>query len=278
MEYLITGANGQLGQEVTNLLRSQKKSVSAYGSKELNILDKDKIEYVFNEENPEVVFHCAAYTAVDKAEDDKNQNWNINVEGTKNIAEACKKHNTLMIYISTDYVFDGKGTETYKETDTPNPQNEYGKAKLEGEKAVQTILDEHYIIRTSWVFGEYGNNFVSTMKRLADEKSELSIVSDQIGRPTWTKTLAEFMIHLTKVKPEYGIYHLSNDESCSWFEFAEEILKNKDILVRQILSEDYPQKATRPKHSVLNLSKAKATGFDILDWKTALNQFNQSLN
>lgn len=277
MKYLITGANGQLGQEVTNLLRSQKKSVSAYRSKELNILDKDKIESVFNEENPEVVFHCAAYTAVDKAEDDKNQNWNVNVEGTKNIAEACKKHNALMIYISTDYVFDGKGTETYKETDTPNPQNEYGKAKLEGEKAVQTILDEHYIIRTSWVFGEYGNNFVSTMKRLADEKLELSIVSDQIGRPTWTKTLAEFMIHLTKVKPEYGIYHLANDESCSWFEFAEEILKNKDILVRQILSEDYPQKATRPKHSVLNLSKAKASGFDILDWKTALNQFNESI-
>lgn len=278
MEYLITGANGQLGQEVTNLLRSQKKSVSAYGSKELNILDKDKIESVFNEESPEVVFHCAAYTAVDKAEDDKNQNWNVNVEGTKNIAEACKKHNALMIYISTDYVFDGKGTETYKETDTPNPQNEYGKAKLEGEKAVQTILDEYYIIRTSWVFGEYGNNFVSTMKRLAEEKSELSIVSDQIGRPTWTKTLAEFMIHLTTEKPEYGIYHLANDKSCSWFEFAEEILKNRDVRVRPILSEDYPQKATRPKHSVLDLSKAKATGFDILDWKTALNQFNQSLN
>lgn len=278
MHYLITGANGQLGQEVVNELKKSHASYAAFDSSEMDILDQERIDEVFQKEKPIVVFHCAAYTAVDQAEEKTDLNWAVNVEGTKNIALACKKHNATMVFISTDYVFDGTNPNMYKETDETNPQNEYGKAKREGEKLVQSILKQYYIVRTSWVFGQFGNNFVFTMEKLADEKSELNVVSDQIGRPTWTKTLAEFMIHLTKEKPEYGIYHLANDESCSWFEFAEEILKDKDILVRPILSKDYPQKATRPKHSVLDLSKAKATGFDILDWKTALKQFNQSLD
>lgn len=276
MKYLITGGSGQLGREMEELLKEQQCDFTSYNSSDLNILDKNKIEEVFERDQPDVVIHCAAYTAVDKAEEDE-MNGQVNVEGTRNIAEACKKHGALMIYISTDYVFDGTSEKEYKETDQTNPLNAYGKAKLKGEQIVREILERYYIVRTSWVFGQYGNNFVSTMKRLAKEKSELSIVSDQIGRPTWTRTLAEFVLHLATKQPEHGVYHLANEGSCSWFEFAEEILKYKTIEVKPILSKDYPQKANRPKNSVLSLEKAKQTGFSIIDWKVALKQYNKSI-
>lgn len=275
MKYLITGGSGQLGREMEELLKEQKCDYTSYNSNDLNILDKDKIEEVFKRDKPEVVIHCAAYTAVDKAEED-DMNWKVNVDGTRNIAEACKMHGSLMVYISTDYVFDGKSENEYEETDQTNPLNEYGKAKLQGEKTVQELLKQYYIIRTSWVFGKYGNNFVSTMKRLAKEKTELSIVSDQIGRPTWTRTLSEFVSHLVISESDFGVYHLANEGSCSWFEFAEEILKSDSIELKPILSEDYPQKAERPKHSVLSLQKAIDTGFSIIDWKTALKHFNNA--
>lgn len=277
MHYLITGANGQLGQEVVNELKKSHASYAAFDSSEMDILDQERIDEVFQKEKPTVVFHCAAYTAVDQAEEKTDLNWAVNVEGTKNIALACKKYDATMVFISTDYVFDGTNPNMYKETDETNPQNEYGKAKREGEKLVQSILKQYYIVRTSWVFGQFGNNFVFTMEKLAKDRPELTIISDQIGRPTWTKTLADFMIHLATEKPAYGLYHLSNEGSCSWFEFAQEILEEKEVNVRPILSEDYPQKAKRPKHSILDLNKAKATGFDIPDWKTALNLFYEQI-
>lgn len=278
MHYLVTGANGQLGQEVVQKLNSLNYSFSAYDSAEMDILDKNKVQDVFKEDQPDVVFHCAAYTAVDKAEDEKELNWAVNVDGTRNIAEACKEQGALMIYISTDYVFDGTKKSEYLESDETNPKNEYGKAKRAGEQIVQEVLEHYYIVRTSWVFGEFGNNFVFTMQKLAKDRPELTIVSDQIGRPTWTRTLADFMLHLSEKKPASGVYHLSNAGSCSWFEFAKEILKDTKVNIRPILSEDFPQKADRPKHSVMSLQKATEIGFDIPHWKEGLECFLRSLS
>ncbi|WP_080146727.1 dTDP-4-dehydrorhamnose reductase [Marinilactibacillus piezotolerans] len=273
MKFLVTGATGQLGKEVTRLLTDLNLNFTAYGSSELNILDKVKINKTFKKDQPDMVFHCAAYTAVDKAEDEgKEMNWAVNVQGTGNIAAACKELDATMIYISTDYVFDGNGEAEYAEDDSTNPQNEYGKAKLAGEKSVEQNLEKYYIIRTSWVFGAFGNNFVWTMKKLAETRDELKVVNDQVGRPTWTKTLAEFMLHLAHTKPAYGIYHLSNDQTATWYDFAKEILKDNKIKIDPVTSEEFPQKAVRPNHSVMNLSKAKNTNFDILDWSVALEQ------
>lgn len=270
---LITGANGQLGKEVTKLLSEQAVDYVALGREELDITNKHNVNTIFEEHHPSIVFHCAAYTAVDKAEDEgKEVNWAVNVEGTRNVAEAAKKANATMIYISTDYVFDGTYQGEYKEDHEPSPKNEYGKAKLAGEQAVQDTLDAYYIIRTSWVFGEFGHNFVYTMQRLAKEHDHLTIVNDQTGRPTWTKTLAEFMLHLTKTEAEYGIYHLSNDNSCTWYEFAKEILREEMVEVAPVTSEEFPQKAYRPPHSVMSLEKVKGTGYNILSWKEAIYQ------
>ena len=180
-----------------------------------------------------------------------------------------------MIYISTDYVFDGLIDEGEYTVDSPtNPQNEYGKAKLAGEQVIQELLTQYYIIRTSWVFGQYGSNFVYTMQKLAESRKTLTIVSDQVGRPTWTRTLAEFMQFIMEKEAPYGVYHLSNEGSCSWYEFAKEILKeNTDVEVLPVTSEELPQKATRPKRSIMDLSKSKELGFEIISWGEALSQF-----
>ncbi|WP_368646153.1 dTDP-4-dehydrorhamnose reductase [Alkalibacterium putridalgicola] len=276
MKALITGATGQLGQELQKYLTEKEIPYTAYGSSEMDILDKDRVEEIISNDKPTVVFHCAAYTAVDKAEEETELNWAVNVEGTRNVAEVCKEQNILFVYISTDYVFDGKSEEMYRVDDQPNPINEYGKAKLAGEKVVQELLKEYYIIRTSWVFGEFGSNFVYTMKKLAKDRDELTIISDQIGRPTWTRTLTEFMVHLAETEQDYGTYHLSNEGTCSWYEFAEAILKNESVNIKPINSNQYPQKAKRPMHSVLDLSKSKDTGFAIPHWKDALREFKFS--
>ncbi|GEK88403.1 dTDP-4-dehydrorhamnose reductase [Alkalibacterium putridalgicola] len=278
MKALITGATGQLGQELQKYLTEIKVPYTAYGASEMDILDKDKVEKVISKDKPTVVFHCAAYTAVDKAEEETELNWVVNVEGTRHVAETCKNKDIPFVYISTDYVFDGKSEEMYKVDDQPNPINEYGKAKLAGEKVVQETLKKYYIIRTSWVFGEFGSNFVYTMKKLAKDRDELTIISDQIGRPTWTRTLSEFMIHLVETEQEYGTYHLSNEGTCSWYEFAKGILKDEAVAVKPIESKDYPQKAERPMHSVLDLSKSVKTGYDIPHWKKALSDILEKEN
>lgn len=276
---LITGAGGQLGTEMQHLLAKKGIEFVATDSKELDITNREKtIEYV-EKINPDIIYHCAAYTAVDKAEDEGLElNYLVNVDGSKNIAEAAKKVGAKLVYISTDYVFDGEKMEgMYSVEEETNPINHYGKAKLLGEKAVEEVLDEYYIIRTSWVYGKYGNNFVYTMKRLAKDRDVLTIVADQVGRPTWTKTLAEFMVFVTDNKVPYGLYHLSNDNSCSWYEFAKEILKGEDVEVRAITSAQFPQKATRPKRTVMDLSKAKELGFEIPTWQEALEEFMEGI-
>lgn len=271
---LITGANGQLGSELRKLLDETKQNYVATDSNEMDITDKDQVIAVFKEVQPTVVYHCAAYTAVDKAEDEgKELNEKINIEGTRNIAEVAETLGATVVYISTDYVFDGTNVAEYTVDDQTNPKNEYGRAKQEGEHLIQKLCSKYYIIRTSWVFGEFGNNFVYTMRRLAETHPKLTVVSDQVGRPTWTRTLAEFMVHIIRNETPYGIYHLSNDGSCSWYEFACEILKDYNVEVSPVTSEEYPQKAYRPKHSIMDLSKAKGTGFNIPTWQKALSSF-----
>ncbi|MFS1140758.1 dTDP-4-dehydrorhamnose reductase [Enterococcus hirae] len=270
--FLLTGGNGQLGTELRHLLDEKGMAYVSTDAAELDITDAEKtMEYITNLK-PEIIFHCAAYTAVDKAEEEgKELDEKINVDGTKNVALAAKAVNAKLVYISTDYVFDGKKKDQeYREDDPTNPLNEYGRTKLLGEQAVQEILEDYYIIRTSWVFGVYGHNFVFTMQRLAETHDRLTIVNDQYGRPTWTRTLAEFMVYVFEKQAPYGVYQLSNENSCSWYEFAKEILKDTDVEVAPVTSAEYPQKAVRPQYSVMSLKKAEDLGFVIPTWQEAL--------
>ena len=272
---LITGGHGQLGTELRHLLDEKKLEYLSTDADQLDITDKEGTYKFITDMKPEIIYHCAAYTAVDKAEDEgKELDEKINVEGTRNVAEAAKATGATLIYISTDYVFDGKKKEgMYQVDDTTNPLSEYGRTKLLGEKAVQETMDDYYIIRTSWVFGIYGHNFIYTMQKLAKTHDRLTVVNDQFGRPTWTRTLAEFMVFVIEKKAPFGIYHLSNENTCSWYEFAKEILKDTDVEVAPVTSEEYPQKATRPQYSIMDLSKAKGLGFEIPTWQEALNSF-----
>lgn len=278
MKFLITGANGQLGQELQKLLRERELDFVAFDSTQLDITSREAVLATFEAIKPDIVLHAAAYTKVDLAEDDGRElNWQVNVNGTKNVADAAKKIGAKLVAVSTDYVFDGTQNNDYVETDAVNPQNAYGRAKLAGELAVTESGADAYIVRTSWVFGEFGNNFVYTMQRLATTHPKLTVVNDQLGRPTWTRTLAEFMLHLVDVKATYGVYHLSNAGTTTWFEFAREILKNTDVEVAPVTSAEFPQKAYRPRHSVMSLDKAESTGFEILNWREALNEFLMGL-
>jgi len=269
--YFITGGNGQLGTELRHLLDEQGAAYLSTDAAEMDITDAQATMAKIKEVQPTVIFHCAAYTAVDKAEDEgKELDEKINVDGTKNVAMAAEAVGATLIYISTDYVFDGtKKDGEYATDDQVNPQNEYGRTKLLGEEAVQSIMSKYYIIRTSWVFGQYGHNFVFTMQRLAKEHDTLTVVNDQFGRPTWTRTLAEFMTYVITNDAPKGIYHLSNDNHCSWYEFAKEILKETEVTVKPVTSAEFPQKATRPQYSVMDLSKAKEIGFEIPTWQEA---------
>ena len=269
---LLTGGNGQLGTELRHLLDEQQIEYISTDANEMDITDAEKTMTFIMKLKPEVIYHCAAYTAVDKAEDEgKELDEEINVTGTENVAKAAKAVDATLVYISTDYVFDGtKKDDTYQVDDQTNPKSEYGRTKLLGEQIVHKTLDKYYIIRTSWVFGQYGYNFVFTMQNLAKTRDTLTVVNDQFGRPTWTRTLAEFMVFVVKNHAPYGVYHLSNDNSCSWYDFAKEILKDTEVEVLPVDSTQFPQKATRPKYSVMNLDKAKSLGFVIPTWQEAL--------
>lgn len=269
---LLTGGNGQLGTELRHFLDEQGLEYISTDSNEMDITDAEKTMAFITDLKPELIYHCAAYTAVDKAEDEgKELDEKINVDGTRNVAVAAKAVDATLVYISTDYVFDGtKKDAMYKTDDQTNPKNEYGRTKLLGEQIVQDTLEKYYIIRTSWVFGQYGHNFVFTMQKLAETRDQLTVVDDQFGRPTWTRTLAEFMVFVIKEKAPYGIYHLSNENSCSWYEFAKEILKDTEVEVLPVDSSKFPQKAIRPKYSVMDLTKTTTLGFEIPTWQEAL--------
>lgn len=275
MKVLVTGANGQLGYDVVKEL--QKQNIECYGAsrQDFDIVDFEATENFIKNYMPDAVIHCAAYTAVDKAEDEQGLCYLVNASATENIAKICKKINAKMLYISTDYVFDGTKDGFYEVDDEPNPINVYGKTKLLGEEAVQKILDKYFVVRISWVFGEHGNNFVKTMLRLGKEHKEINVVADQYGSPTYTADLAPLVVEMIQTD-KYGIYHATNEGVCTWAEFAEEIFKiaGMNVKVNHITTAEYPTRAKRPMNSKLGKEKLEFKGFRLLkNWKEVIKEF-----
>lgn len=256
---LVTGGDGQLARCIKDVseLYDDLKFIFT-NSKSLDVCNLNEIERFFKSNKIDYCINCAAYTAVDKAEDDVKKAYEINASGPKNLALFCKTYKIVLIHISTDFVFDGKKNKPYLETETPNPLNVYGKSKLQGELEIQQILNRHFIIRTSWLYSEYGNNFIKTMLRLAETRNEISVVNDQMGSPTYAGDLAKVILQLiiSKTK-EYGIYHYSNLGELSWFDFAKAIfeISNKNVNLLPITTADYDTAAKRPNYSVLDKSK-----------------------
>lgn len=280
MKILVTGYTGQLGYDVVREGLNRGLDIIGIGSMDLDITNEQQVLQYVKEVHPDAIIHCAAYTAVDKAEDDKEKCWDVNVEGTRNLVNVSKQIGARFMYISTDYVFNGKGETPFFETDSIEPIGYYGLTKLEGEKIVQAILPESFIVRISWVFGLNGNNFVKTMLRLAETKDELNVVADQIGSPTYTLDLSKLLIDMIQT-PKFGIYHATNEDFCSWAEFAQEIFfqSGKKVKVNPIKTEEYPTRAARPKNSRLSKQKLIDNGFEPLrSWKSALNHYLKELN
>ena len=275
MKYLTTGGTGQLGHDIVKELISRVElNYLAPTTKEMNITNKDEVEKVILGYKPDIIFHCAAYTAVDKAEEDRENCYNVNVNGTKNIVEVAKRINAKVVYISTDYVFDGTKKTEYETEDITNPINYYGYTKLLGEKEVQQ-LNDYLIVRISWVFGENGKNFVKTMLNLAETKTELSIVSDQIGSPTYTKDLSKLLLDMIENNKK-GLFFATNEDFCSWYEFAEYIFKinNINIKLNKVLTKDYKTLAKRPLNSKLSKNKLDEEGLTRLpSWQDATSRF-----
>ena len=274
MKVFVTGASGQLGYDVCRELENRNFEYRGVSSKELHIMDRDAVFRELTDYRPDAVIHCAAYTKVDQAEDEPEKCWAVNVDGTRNIAEACREIGAKMVYISTDYVFPGTGEQFYAPVDPVGPVNTYGRSKLAGELAVQSLLDRYFIVRISWVFGKNGNNFVKTMLRLAETRTELNVVCDQIGSPTYTADLAPLLCDMVQ-REKYGIYHATNEGTCSWAEFAEEIFyqANKKMAVHHITSSEYPSRAKRPLNSRLSKACLSAEGFRRLpDWRNAVKR------
>ncbi|MDL5510249.1 dTDP-4-dehydrorhamnose reductase [Arenibacter sp. M-2] len=275
LKLLITGANGQLGR----CLQDVSKTLPSYDfhfktSKELDVTNQEQINILFAEEEFDYCINCAAYTAVDKAETDRENAFLVNAEAVKYLAEACKTQNSILIHISTDFVFDGSKTTPYVEEDIPNPINIYGLSKLKGEQYVQQIVNKHFIIRTSWVYSQYGHNFVKTMLRLGSEREQINVVNDQKGSPTYGGDLANaIMSIINSNSTNYGLYHYSHDGAISWWDFASEIFKVSNISIKllPLKTEEYPAPAKRPSCSVLDKSKIKDTfKIEIPNWKNSL--------
>ncbi len=284
MKVLVTGAMGQLGYDVVEELKRQGQEVIALDIQDMDITREKQVMEIMANVEPDAVIHCAAWTAVDAAEDNENVErvFDINSRGTSYIAKACKMHDCKMIYISTDYVFEGTGINPMKPNEACKPIGIYGKSKFEGELAVREILDKFFIVRISWVFGINGNNFVKTMLKLGKTRDELSVVNDQIGTPTYTYDLSKLLVSMINSK-EYGIYHATNEGGfISWFDFASEIMKQaskydsdyENVRLIPVGSEAYSTKATRPLNSRLDTSALSENGFEPLGhWKDALAHY-----
>ena len=298
MVVLVTGANGQLGQSIQSISGKYPEIDFVFcSSSDLDITNLENCQVVFDEFKPQFCINAAAYTAVDKAESEPAKAFDINANGAENLAITCKKFNTILIHISTDFVFDAyfsEGIAYYDrelrlplksnlgltETDVPFPSGVYGLTKLQGEQAIQANWDKHFIIRTSWVYSQFGNNFMKTMLRLASERDRLSVVADQIGTPTNAVDLAEVLIKIIESchaelisASNYGIYNFSNQGQCSWYDFAKEIFHQKgvSIVLKPIPTSAYPTPAKRPAYSVLDKTKIKRTfGVEIKEWQTSL--------
>ncbi|MES2411074.1 MAG: dTDP-4-dehydrorhamnose reductase [Bacteroidota bacterium] len=284
MVVLVTGANGQLGQSLQLIAPNYPEVQFVFcSSAELDITDHKNCDSVFSEIKPDYCINAAAYTAVDKAENEPEKAYSVNVTGAKNLAETCKSHNAILLHISTDFVFDGTKKNPYNEEDFPNPSGVYGQTKLDGEKAIQSVFEEYYIIRTSWVYSQFGNNFMKTMLRLASERDSISVVNDQIGTPTNAVDLADALVQIILTDNQqpttsrFGIYNFSNEGQCSWYGFAEKIFEvnNISIDLKPIPTSAYPTPAKRPMFSVLDKSKIKGVfGIEINDWQKSLSSLS----
>ncbi|WP_058308614.1 dTDP-4-dehydrorhamnose reductase [Gracilibacillus massiliensis] len=280
MNILVTGYSGQLGYDVVKEGLARGLTMYGVGQKQLDITNEQDVFDLVEEVKPDAIVHCAAYTAVDKAEDDRELCWDVNVNGTKYLAKASKAVGVRFMYISTDYVFEGTGVEPFKETDLTNPMGYYGLTKHEGEKIVRDLLDECFIVRISWVFGINGTNFIKTMLRLAETRDELNVVGDQYGSPTYTFDLAQLLLDMI-LTTNFGIYHASNEGFCTWAEFADEIFRQvgKEVKVNAITTEEYPTRAVRPKNSRMSKNKLVENGFNRLPkWQEALSHYLNDLN
>lgn len=280
MKILVTGAAGQLGYDICKELTKRSIDHKGIDRTELDICDNAAMKEYLTAYAPDAVIHCAAYTAVDKAEDEPELCFAVNAGGTQNLAEICKRLDCKLLYISTDYVFDGSGQQFYEVSDNFNPLGVYGAAKLAGELALKSIWDKYFIVRISWAFGKNGANFVKTMLRLAKNHSEVGVVADQVGSPTYTADLAPLLVDMVQTE-KYGIYHATNDGVCSWAEFAEEIfrLSGKDVKVKHLQTVEYPTKARRPFNSRLSKYCLDKAGFKRLpEWQDALQRYLAEIN
>ncbi len=268
MKVLVTGANGMFGQDLCPILEDVGCFVYETDVDTLDILDEDKVSVAIATIKPDVVIHAAAYTNVDKAEDEQEKALTINEQGTANVAKACAKNDCLMVYISTDYVFDGIKTTPYQPLDEANPINQYGFSKLKGEEAVKKYCKKYYIVRTSWLYGHHGKNFVETMLSMA-EKPEIKVVDDQIGCPTWTVELANGILKLIGTQKQYGVYHICGSGTTSWYGFAKEIFEQSGLNVnlKPCATQEFPRPARRPAYSVMSNEKI------CRDWKLALKDY-----
>ncbi|KGM45904.1 dTDP-4-dehydrorhamnose reductase [Neobacillus niacini] len=280
MRVVVTGAAGQLGKDV--LLELNRKNHQAYGldRQQLDITIEEDVMAYISEVKPDVILHCAAYTNVDAAEENEDAAYAVNAAGTEYLAKAAKLNGAKMLYVSTDYVFDGSANEPYEVDEPTKPLGAYGRTKLAGEQLLQKHLNEFFIVRTAWVFGIHGNNFVKTMLRLGKERGEVGVVHDQVGSPTYTVDLAQFMVELMETD-KYGVYHATNSGICSWYEFAVEIFNQADLNVKvnPLTSDQFPRPAARPKYSVLSKRRIDQEGLNPLrDWKEALAAYLEESN
>ena len=279
MKVLVTGVKGQLGYDVVKRLNMLNIDCKGVDIDDFDLTNKQQVTDYITEYSPDAIIHCAAYTAVDRAQDDKELCYNVNVSGTENIACAANQIDAKLIYISTDYVFNGEGTNFYKPEDAKNPVSQYGLTKSLGEDKVTQKLEKYFIVRTSWVFGINGNNFVKTMLRMGKKQEEVNVVADQIGSPTYTYDLARLLCDMVQSE-KYGIYHATNEGVCSWADFAKEImtLGNRKCKINPITTEEYPTKARRPKNSRMSKDKLQEKGFSKLPpWQDAVKRYIEEL-
>lgn len=275
MKVLVTGVKGQLGYDVMNELK--KRGLEAVGAdiEEMDITDEESVNRFIMAAKPDAVIHCAAYTAVDAAEENEDICRRVNADGTRNIAKVCKELDCKMIYISTDYVFDGQGSRPWEPDEERHPLNVYGQTKYEGELAVQELLEKYFIVRIAWVFGVNGKNFVKTMLNLAQTHDTLTVVNDQYGSPTYTYDLARLLVDMVQTD-KYGIYHATNEGICTWYEFACEIFKQANVAVKvlPVSAAEYRAKAKRPENSRMSKEKLTENGFERLpSWQDALGRY-----
>lgn len=279
MKVLVTGVKGQLGHDVVREL--EKRSMEAVGVdiEEMDITDAASVDRVIRAAAPDAVIHCAAYTAVDAAEENEAVCRKVNADGPRNIAQVCRELDIRMLYISTDYVFDGQGEHIWEPEDACAPKSVYGQTKYEGELAVQELLDKFFIVRIAWAFGRNGNNFVKTMLRLAETHDTITVVNDQFGSPTYTYDLARLLVDMVQTE-KYGVYHATNEGFCSWYDFACAIFREAGVNVKvvPVTSAEYGAKANRPMNSRMSKEKLTENGFERLPpWEDALRRFMEEM-